>query len=115
MSFSQLGRRASVAILATIAVAVAVLGLLVAQTSRHGIDGARMNVAGHQRVLSERLVALTLLARSAPPADRALWRPRIDATVTELRNASQQLRGIAGDDVVIPQDTPAALGGLAVF
>ena len=103
----SLGRRSSVAVLAVIAVAVATLGLLVAQTSRHSIDGARMNVAGHQRMLSERLVALTLLARAAPPAERSLWRPRIDATVTELRIASQELRGVTGD-VVIPPDTPAA-------
>ncbi|MDB4916587.1 MAG: hypothetical protein JWM95_4231 [Gemmatimonadetes bacterium] len=103
-----LGRRSSVAVLAVIAVAVATLGLLVAQTSRHSIDGARMNVAGHQRTLSERLVALTLLARAAPPGERALWRPRIDATVTELRIASQQLRGVGSDNVVIPPETPAA-------
>ncbi len=104
----RLGRRSSVAVLAVIAVAVATLGLLVAQTSRHSIDGARMNVAGHQRVLSERLVAQTLLARSAPPGERDLWRPRIDATVSELRIASQQLRGVSSDGVVIPPGTPAA-------
>ncbi len=104
----RFGRRYSVAVLAVIAVAVATLGLLVAQTSRHSIDGARMNVAGHQRVLSERLVAQTLLAREASPADRELWRPRIDATVNELRIASQQLRGVSTNDVVIPQGTPAA-------
>jgi PAS domain S-box-containing protein len=104
----SVGRRSGVAVLAVIAVAVAILGLLVAQTSRHSIDGARMNLAGHQRVLSERLVALTLLARSAPPAERELWRPRIDATVSELRTASQALRGVGSDDVVIPPGTPAA-------
>jgi PAS domain S-box-containing protein len=101
-------RRASLGVLAVIAVAVAVLGLLVAQTSRHSIDGARMNVAGRQRMLSERLVALTLLARNASPEERLLWRPRIDATVSELREASQQLRSIGSGDVVIPPDTKAA-------
>ncbi|MEO8334971.1 MAG: PAS domain S-box protein [bacterium] len=104
----RFARRYSVAVLAVIAVAVGTLGLLVAQTSRHSIDGARMNVAGHQRVLSERLVAQTLLARSAPPDERELWRPRIDATVNELRIASQQLRGVSTDGVVIPQGTRAA-------
>ena len=94
--------------LAVIAAAVAMLGLVAAQTARHSIDGARMNVAGHQRVLSERLVALTLLVRGAAPDERAVWRPRIDATVNELRAASQQLRGITAGDVVIPPDTPAA-------
>ena len=107
-SASRVGGRSSVAVLAAIAVAVAMLGLLVAQTSRHSIDGARMNVAGHQRMLSERLVALTLLSRQSSPAERALWRPRLDATVNELRIASQQLRGVTGGDVVIPPDTPAA-------
>ncbi len=100
-------RRTSLGVLAVIAVAVAVMGLLVAQTSRHSIDGARMNVAGRQRMLSERLVALTLLARSAAPEDQALWRPRIDATVSDLRETSQQLRGVTGD-VVIPPGTKAA-------
>ena len=92
--------------LAVIAIAVAVLGLLVAQTSRHSIDGARMNVAGHQRLLSERLVALTLLTREYPPDQRELWRPRIDATVTELRTASQELRGVTGESI-IPADSRA--------
>ncbi|MEO8621615.1 MAG: PAS domain S-box protein, partial [bacterium] len=104
----RLGRRTSVAVLAVTAVAVAMLGLLVAQTSRHSIDGARMNIAGHQRMLSERLVALTLLSRESTPAQRELWRPRIDATVSELRAASQQLRGVAAGEVVIPSETPAA-------
>ena len=102
------GRRASVAVLAVTAIAVAMLGLLVAQTSRHSIDGARMNVAGHQRVLSERLVAQTLLARAARPDEREVWRPRIDATVNELRNASQELRGVSAGGVVIPAGTAAA-------
>src|SRR5450759_3659410 len=107
-SASRLGRRTSVAVLAVIAVAVAMLGLLVAQTSRHSIDGARLNIAGHQRMLSERLVALTLLSRESPPAERELWRPKIDATVNELRIASHQLRGATAGDVVIPPETPAA-------
>ncbi|MEP6732547.1 MAG: PAS domain S-box protein, partial [bacterium] len=101
------GRTASVTVLAVIAVAVATLGLLVAQTSRQKIDGARMNVAGRQRVLSERLVAQTLLARAAPSGERELWRPRIDATVSELRIASEKLRGVSGG-VVIPPGSPAA-------
>src|SRR3954471_9427921 len=102
------GRRYSVAVLAVIAVVVAILGLLVAQTNRHSIDGARMNVAGQQRILSERLVAQTLLARSAAPGERDLWRPRIDATVSELRSASQQLRPISAGDVVMPSGSAAA-------
>ncbi len=102
------GRRYGVAVLAVIAVAVALLGLLVAQTSRHSIDSARMNVAGRQRVLSERLVAQSLLARDAPPGERELWRPRIDATVSELRTASQQLRPMSAEGVVIPSGTRVA-------
>jgi PAS domain S-box-containing protein len=97
---SRFARRASVTVLAVIAIAVAVLGLLVAQTSRHSIDGARMNVAGHQRLLSERLVALTLLSREYAPSDRAIWRPRIEATVNELRTASQQLRTVTGESII---------------
>ena len=97
---TRFARRASVTVLAVIAIAVAVLGLLVAQTSRHSIDGARMNVAGHQRLLSERLVALTLLSREYPSAERQLWRPRIEATVNELRTASQQLRSVTGESII---------------
>src|SRR3954468_16331842 len=104
---SRRARRASVGVLAVIAVAVAGRGLLVAQTSRHSIDGARMNVAGRQRLLSERLVALTLISRESSPADRELWRPRIDATVTELRAASQELRSITGGDVIPPESRAA--------
>ncbi len=101
-------RRTSLGVLAIIAVAVALLGLLVAQTSRHSIDGARMNVAGRQRMLSERLVSLTLLARSAPPEEQAMWRPRIDATVSDLREASQELRSVGSGDQVIPPDSKVA-------
>jgi len=97
---SRFARRASVTVLAVIAIAVAVLGLLVAQTSRHSIDGARMNVAGHQRLLSERLVALTLLSREYSPTERQIWRPRIEATVNELRAASQQLRSVTGESII---------------
>src|SRR3954471_16087592 len=97
---SRFARRASVTVLAVIAIAVAVLGLLVAQTSRHSIDGARMNVAGHQRLLSERLVALTLLSREYGPNERQIWRPRIEATVTELRTASQELRSVTGESII---------------
>jgi len=104
----KLLRRTSVTVLAVIAVAVGMLGLLVAQTSRHSIDGARLNVAGHQRMLSERLVALTLLARESAPQDRAVWRTRLDATVNEMRVSSQQLRGVTEGGVLIPPDTPAA-------
>ncbi len=102
------GRRYSVTVLAVTAVAVALLGLLVAQTSRRSIDGARMNVAGRQRMLSERLIAQTLLARGAPPEERALWGPRIGATVSELRAASQQLRAIGSQDAVIQPGSTAA-------
>ena len=49
---NRFGRRPRVPVLAVIAVAVAMLGLLAAKTSRHKIDGARMNVAGRQRMLS---------------------------------------------------------------
>ena len=100
-------RRTSVAVLAVIAVAAALLGLLVAQTLRHRIDGARMNVVGHQRLLSERLVDLTLISREAAPANRERWRPRIEATVTELRAASQQLRSVTERGVIIPPDSRA--------
>ncbi|MEP6990487.1 MAG: PAS domain S-box protein [bacterium] len=99
----------SVAVLAVLAVAAAMLGLLVAQTSRQRIDGARMNVAGHQRMLSERLVALTLLARGSTPRERALWQPKIEATVNELRAASQQLRDVTSGDGVIPPDSRVAV------
>ena len=101
-------RRLGLAVLAVIAVAVAMLGLLVAQTSRHSIDGARMNIAGHQRMLSERLVALTLLARAATPADRVIWRPRIEATANELRLASQRLLLMDSEERILPPGSLAA-------
>lgn len=108
-SASQLGRRTSVAaLLAVIAVAVAMLGLLVAQTSRQSIDGALMNVAGHQHMLSVRLVELAALSRASSPTERELVRPRIVATVNELRTAKEQLRGETAGAVAIPPDTPAA-------
>jgi PAS domain S-box-containing protein len=89
----QLGRRASVAILAVIAVAVATLGLLVGQTSRQAGIGAVLNAGARQLALSERLVGTALAANAAPRRERAAWRRRLNAAVAEWDLSTRRLRG----------------------
>lgn len=69
-SASQLGRRSSVAVLAVTATAVAMLALLVAQTSRQLGDAALVSTAGRQRVLAERVVFAATAARLATGAEK---------------------------------------------
>ena len=105
---SQLGRRSRVAVLIVVAAAVAVLGVLVRQTSTLGTEAALVRAAGKQGLLSERLLSAALAARSASPTERDVWRRRVDATARDFADAATRLRGTREGGPSIPPDSPAA-------
>ena len=106
---SQLGRRSSVSVLVVTAIAVAMLGLLVAQTSRHTGDAALTGAMGRQQLLSERVVADAQGARRArTPAARDAMRRHLASTIGEWRQSSDALRhGDAMGSPVVPPSGPA--------
>jgi PAS domain S-box-containing protein len=94
-------------VLIVVAAAVAMLGVLVRQTSSLGTEAALVNAAGRQGLLSERLLAAALAARSAPPHERELWTRRVSATARDFRDAAARLRGARAGGPVFPSGTPA--------
>jgi PAS domain S-box-containing protein len=105
---SELGRRSRVAVLVVIAAAVAMLGVLVVQTSQQGTEAVLQNAVARQGLLSERLMSAALATRSATPEERPLWRRRTDAAAREFRVAAATLRGEQSGGPVFPRESPAA-------
>ena len=92
------------------------LGVLVAQTSKQGADAVLQNAVARQGLLSERLMAAALAARSAPASEHELWSRRTAAAAREFRLGSARLRGeIPGGPALVPEThaarTYAALAG----
>jgi PAS domain S-box-containing protein len=107
-TLTQLGRRSRLAVLVVIALAVAMLGVLVGQTSRQGTEAVLQNAVARQGLLSERLMSAALAARSATPQERALWQRRTDAAAREFGEAAARLRGDRPGGPVFPAGSPAA-------
>jgi PAS domain S-box-containing protein len=105
---SQLGRRSRVVVLIVIAAAVAMLGVLVGQTSRLGTEAVLVNAAGRQGLLSERLLAAALAARSAPAGEHEAWARRVSVTAREFRDAAARLHGTRAGGPVFSAASPAA-------
>jgi PAS domain S-box-containing protein len=95
------GRRSSVAVLAVIAAAVAMLGLLVARTARQGSEAALMNAASRDQALSERVFAMAMAAHFGPPAQREVWRQRLATATSEWQASSNRLRAVPGGSSVV--------------
>jgi PAS domain S-box-containing protein len=109
----QLGRRSSVVVLAVIAVAVAMLVVLLVQTSQHGNDVRLANAAGRERYLSGQLAAEAMAVRHAPGDLRERRVSQMETTIAEWRGAAARLRnGIPGDGVIDadPQTAPGFAG-----
>ncbi|MFL5605836.1 MAG: PAS domain S-box protein [Gemmatimonadaceae bacterium] len=104
---NQLRRRASVAVLIVVGAAVATLGVLVRQTSSLGTEATLVNAAGRQGLLSERLLAAALAARSAPPRERELWDRRVTATSRDFQDAAARLRGARAGGPAFPEGSRA--------
>jgi PAS domain S-box-containing protein len=106
-TLTELGRRTRLAVLVVIAAAVAMLGVLVAQTSRQGTEAVLQNAMARQGLLSERLMSAALAARSAAPEERATWQRRTNTAGRELRDAAARLRGERPGGAVFPVESPA--------
>jgi PAS domain S-box-containing protein len=95
-------------VLIVVGAAVAMLGVLVRQTSRLGTEATLVNAAGRQGLLSERLLAAALAARSAPREEREAWARRVAATARDFQDAAARLRGARAGGPAFPAGTPAA-------
>jgi PAS domain S-box-containing protein len=114
-TLSELGRRSRIAVLVVIAAAVAMLGVLVAQTSEQGTEAVLQNAVARQGLLSERLMSAALATRSAPASERELWRRRTATAAREFQIGSARLRGeLSGGPAFSPQSHAArTYAGLA--
>jgi PAS domain S-box-containing protein len=107
-TLTELGRRSRIAVLFVIAAAVAMLGVLVAQTSRQGAEGRLQNAVARQGLLSERLMSAALASQSAVPGERVLWQRRTAAAARDLGEASARLRGERAGGAALPPESAAA-------
>jgi PAS domain S-box-containing protein len=93
---SQLGRRSSIAVLVVTATAVAMLGLLMMQTSRQASESSLLGAAGRQRLLSERTALSAIAASQAEPAERGVWTARYREAQREWTAWSDMVAAHAG-------------------
>jgi PAS domain S-box-containing protein len=114
-TLTELGRRSRIAVLVVIVAAVAMLGVLVAQTSKQGTEATLQNAVARQGLLSERLMSAALASRSAPPEERARWQLRTAAAARDFHDATARLRGdLPGGPIFRPKSPAArAYAGLA--
>jgi PAS domain S-box-containing protein len=100
----QLDQRSRVAVLVVILLAMAMLGVLLVLTPRHGTDIPLANAAGRERYFSGQVVTEALAVRTAPPAERAAKRRVLDATINEWLGAAARLRQGAPSDALLVDD-----------
>jgi PAS domain S-box-containing protein len=108
VTLTDLGRRSRIAVLFVIGAAVAMLGVLVTQTSKQGAEARLQNAVARQGLLSERLMSAALASRSASPEERALWQHRTETAARDFRDASARLRGERTGGPAFPGASPAA-------
>jgi PAS domain S-box-containing protein len=108
VSLTDLGRRSRIAVLFVIAAAVAMLGVLVAQTSKQGTEAKLQNAVARQGLLSERLMSAALASRTAFPEERALWVRRTETAARDFGEASARLRGEHPGGAAFTPESPAA-------
>jgi PAS domain S-box-containing protein len=108
VTLTDLGRRSRIAVLFVIAAAVAMLGVLVTQTSKQGAEARLQNAVARQGLLSERLMSAALASRSASPDERALWQRRTETAAHDFREAAARLRGERTGGPAFPRGSPGA-------
>ncbi|HEX5972171.1 MAG TPA: PAS domain S-box protein [Gemmatimonadaceae bacterium] len=100
----QLDQRSRVAVLVVILLAMAMLGVLLVLTPRHGNDIPLANAAGRERYFSGLVVTEALAVRSAPGAQRAAKRQQLDTTIVDWLGAAARLREGTQSDVLFADD-----------
>ncbi|NUS47165.1 MAG: PAS domain S-box protein [Gemmatimonadaceae bacterium] len=108
VSLSELGRRSRIGVLFVIAAAVAMLGVLVTQTSKQGTEATLQNAVARQGLLSERLMSAALAARTAVPEEHELWVERTANAARDFGDASARLRGERVGGPAFPPGSSAA-------
>jgi PAS domain S-box-containing protein len=106
----QLDQRSRVAVLVVILLAMAMLGVLLVQTPRHGNDLPLANAAGHERYYSTRVLTEALAVRTATGAERAERRRQLDATLGEWLGAAARLREGAPSNALFADDAQTVPG-----
>ena len=90
--------------LVVILLAMAMLGVLLVLTPRHGNDIPLANAAGHERYFSSEVVSEALAVRAALPAERSARRRHLDSTISEWISAAARLREGASSDALFADD-----------
>ena len=83
---------------------MAMLGVLLVQTPRHGNDIPLANAAGRERYYSGQLVTEALAVRSAAPSERAAKRQQLENTLNVWLGAAARLREGAPSDALFVDD-----------
>ena len=83
---------------------MAMLGVLLVQTPRHGNDIPLANAAGRERYFSAQVVTEALAVRTAVPAEHAAKRQQLDATINEWLGAAARLRQGAPSEALFVDD-----------
>ena len=83
---------------------MAMLGVLLVQTPRHGNDIPLANAAGRERYYSGQVVTEALAVRSARPAARAAKRRQLELTIDEWLGAAARLREGAPSEALFVDD-----------
>jgi PAS domain S-box-containing protein len=89
---AELDQRSRIAVLVVILLAMAMLGVLLVETPRHGNEIPLANAAGRERYYSGQVVTEALGVRTAPPSERAARRRELDNTLAEWIAAAARLR-----------------------
>ena len=89
---------------------MAMLGVLLVLTPRHGNDIPLANAAGRERYFSGLVVTEALAVRAAAPAERATRRRQLDLTIGEWLGAAARLRAGAPSDALFVDDTQTLPG-----
>lgn len=106
----QLDQRSRIAVLVVILLAMAMLGVLLVLTPRHGNDIPLANAAGRERYFSGQVVTEALAVRAAAPAERATRRRHLDLTISEWIGAAARLREGAPSDALFADETQTLPG-----
>ena len=86
--------------LVVILLAMAMLGVLLVLTPRHGNDLPLANAAGRERYYSGQVVTEALAVRAAEPPERVVRRRHLDLTISEWIGAAARLREGASSDAL---------------
>jgi PAS domain S-box-containing protein len=100
----QLDQRSRIAVLVVILLAMAMLGVLLVQTPRHGNDIPLANAAGRERYYSGQVVTAALAVRSAASSERAMRRRQLENILDEWLGAAARLRQGAPSDALFVDD-----------